>query len=238
MAPVRKNTVSTRLALPSGGAVDMSVRRSQRARRILLHVDSVMGGVELVLPGWTPVAEGLDFARSKSAWIESRLSKATGPIPFAEGLEIPVLGNALKVRFLEGALNAVDRSGNEILVSGRSADLPGLVRNWLRHQAGLEIRLRVAEKTEKLGRRHNRIAIRDPRTLWGSCSHNGNLSFSWRLILAPPRVLDYVVAHEVAHLAEMNHGPRFWAAVGRLCDDPAPSRAWLRRNGRGLHRYG
>lgn len=92
--------------------------------------------------------------------------------------------------------------------------------------------------TASIGAAPGRITMRDPRTRWGSCSANGNLGFSWRLVLAPEFVLAYVVAHEVAHLKELNHGPRFWRLVERLIGDPEPARRWLRAEGPDLHRYG
>ena len=237
--PKRKTRIALdRLELPGGGEVEIRVRRSPRARRILLHVGSVAGDVELVLPRWASRAEGMSFAKSKTRWIERRLGQVLTPIEFEHGTPISILGKSLKIDFREGGRGAIARNGTALIVTGKDIHLPRRVKMWLRAEAAREIAMRVTEKARSIGRRERRIVIRDPRTRWGSCSPEGSLSFSWRLLLAPERVLDYVVAHEVAHLVHLHHGRRFWQLVDRLCDDAATARAWLRMNGGELHRYG
>ncbi len=226
------------VALPGGGTLRVAVRRSARARRILVTVAPVDGVVELVLPHGVPVDEGMAFAAAKAGWIAEKTARALGRVLFAEGVELPWLGARLRVRAAAGHRATAWRVGETLFVPGRPEELPGRVWRWLRASARLEIVPRVADKAARLGRPYRRVAVRDARTRWGSCSARGNLSFCWRLVLAPERVLDYVVAHEVAHLAEMNHGRRFWTHVARLCEDPAGARAWLKANGPGLHRYG
>ena len=217
-------------------AADVAIRRSPRARRIQIRVAPVGGKVELVLPPGATRAEGLAFLEKKRGWVAERTGNALSRIPFADGTVLPFLGGELTIRRTGRA--GARREGDTLRVSGRPEDLPPRVEAWLRHAARTEIEPLVAEKAARLGKRHGRIAIRDTTSRWGSCSAKGNLGFSWRLVMAPTEVLDYVVAHEVAHLAEHNHGKRFWAHVARLCEDPDGSRRWLRRNGAGLHRYG
>jgi predicted metal-dependent hydrolase len=226
------------LQLPDGAEIDVLVRRSARARSILLQVGNLDGAVELVLPHAATRSEAWEFAKSKAAWLQRRLVGIRRPIPFADGASFPLLGQALRIRRLDGRYAPIRRRDDELLVTAAADRLASRVTRWLRAQAAREIEWRVAEKTRLLGRPNRRITIRDQRTRWGSCSGDGNLNFSWRLILAPETVLDYVVAHEVAHLAEMNHGRRFWAQVATLCGDPDSARAWLRTNGMELHRYG
>jgi predicted metal-dependent hydrolase len=226
------------LALPGGGDVDVIVRRSARARRILLQVGQIDGAVELVLPRGVPLGEALEFAEQKAAWVERRLDLVLSRVLFVDGAKVPFQGAPLRIRRVDGPGAAVRRTGGELLVPGHEDTLPGRVRRWYRDAARREIIGRASDKAERLGRSRGRITVRDQRTRWGSCSHNGNLNFSWRLILAPESVLDYVVAHEVAHLAEMNHGARFWGHVGRLCAEPDAARAWLRARGASLHRFG
>lgn len=226
------------LQLPDGVEIDVLVRRSGRARSILLQVGNLDGTVELVVPNEAKISEAWEFAQTKTAWLQNRLVGIRRPIPFADGARFPFQGRELRIRRLDGRHAPIRRTDDELLVTTRPDRLPARVGRWLRAQAGDEIRWRVAEKTGLLGYKYKRITIRDQQTRWGSCSGSGNLNFSWRLILAPEHVLDYVVAHEVAHLAEMNHGKRFWAHVADLCDDPGNARAWLRAHGMDLHRYG
>lgn len=237
--PKRKTRIALdRLILPGGGEVEIRVRRSPRARRILLHVGSVAGDVELVLPRWASRAEGMSFAKSKTRWIERRLGQVLTPIEFEHGTALSILGRQVRIDFREGGRGGIARVGSALVITGKDLHLPRRVKQWLRTEAAREIAQRVTLKARSIGRRERRIVIRDPRTRWGSCSPEGSLSFSWRLLLAPERVLDYVVAHEVAHLVHLHHGQRFWQLVDRLCDDAGSARAWLRANGGELHRYG
>ena len=231
-------TQTLKLSLPSGTDVDLVVRRSTRAQRILLQVGQIDGGVELVVPHRATFKEALSFAEEKAEWVERRLDLVLPRVLFADGVDVPYKGDPVRIRRTGHSGTAVTCADGELLVPGREDTVSGRVRRWFREQARREIVHRASEKAERLGRQRGRITVRDQRTRWGSCSANGNLNFSWRLILAPETVLDYVVAHEVAHLAEMNHGPRFWAHVGRLCAEPEGSRAWLRARGASLHRFG
>lgn len=226
------------LALPGGRRVPLAIRRSSRARHILLHVGTLDGTVELVLPRRASLSEGLSFVQSKGIWIEGRLAQVLGPIPLAHGQTVPVLGDPHLIRHVPSPRGVVRRQDGTLIAEGRPEHVPRRVRDWLCAEARTEIIRRVRTKAMTLGRQPGRIAIRDQRTRWGSCSHSGNLNFSWRLIMAPEPVLDYVVAHEVAHLRELNHGRRFWALVERLCERPDWSRRWLVENGVQLHRYG
>ncbi len=227
-----------RLNLPDGRTVDVAIRTSPRARRIQIKVAPVGGAVELVLPRGATRAEGLGFLASKAGWVAARTANAHDRVPFADGTAFPFLGDELTIRHAGHARAGVRRVDDTLHVSGRPEDIPPRVERWLRRAARGEIEPRVREKAARLDAPHGRIALRDTTSRWGSCSANGNLGFSWRLVMAPPQVLDYVVAHEVAHLREHNHGKRFWAHVERLCEDARAARAWLRRNGAGLHRYG
>lgn len=226
------------LRLPDGAEIDVLVRHSGRARSILLQVGNLDGAVELVVPHAAKISEAWEFAQTKAGWLQNRLVGIRGPIPFADGMRFPFIGREILIRRIDGRYAPIRLADDELLVTTTPDRLPARIQRWLRARAGKEIEWRVTEKTGLLGRKCKRITIRDQQTRWGSCSGNGNLNFSWRLILAPEHVLDYVVAHEVAHLAEMNHGKRFWAHVADLCDDPGKARAWLRANGMDLHRYG
>jgi hypothetical protein len=196
------------------------------------------GAVRLVLPRRTPLQHGLDFAEDKANWILGHLNALPEPVPFENGAVVPLLGEDHVIRHDPVARRGVWRADGIIRVSGQEEHLPRRVHDFLKAEARREISARARQKAEIVGRPVRRVAMRDTTSRWGSCSAEGNLNFSWRLILAPVAVLDYVVAHEVAHLKYMNHGPRFWALVDRLTEHTAFSRDWLRDHGDHLLRYG
>ena len=166
------------------------------------------------------------------------------PVPFTNGALLPLRGEFHSIVFTgKRAAGGVVRAQAtkalpELRVSGRVEHAPRRLRDWLADEARRDLDTRVLVHARSLGVKAKRIAIRDQATRWGSCSTTGVLSFSWRLILAPSRILDYVAAHEVAHLAEMNHGPRFWAHVERLLPSMKDDKRWLQVYGLDLHRYG
>jgi predicted metal-dependent hydrolase len=174
----------------------------------------------------------------------NQLSKLPKKIEFRDGTILLILGKSYVIR------HCLDSVGNvwvqadkpdqllEICVSGKSEHLPRRITDWLKKTAREEMMIRSKGYANLLDRRVARVSVRDTRTRWGSCSSKGNLSFSWRLILAPEHVLNYVCAHEVAHLVEMNHSPEFWAIVDRLIVDWRQSKNWLKHRGNMLHRYG
>jgi predicted metal-dependent hydrolase len=220
-----------------GGHV--SIRVSPRARRIALRVDAAERKVELVLPPGVPTSHGLRFLASKQSWIAARLAALPQPVPFAEGLIVPVLGIPHRIRREDdAAAPPVAIRDGEIRVRGDPAHVERRVRDHLMAMARSEFARRARHLAARIGRKLVRVSVRDTKSRWGSCSGQGNLSFSWRLIMAPDPVIDYVVAHEVAHLAEMNHGPRFWRLVERLSPGSATPRAWLKQHRALLLSYG
>jgi hypothetical protein len=227
-----------RLSLSDGKTVALRIRKSRRARRMILRVLPFGAGTELVLPPGVGAAEGLDFARRRAGWIQSRIEEQPPRAPFADGVEIPFLGGSLTIRHCPQLRGVVRCEGSELCIAGGTAHLSRRVADWLKARAREKITPCAHGMAEHLGRRVKRIGLRDPRTRWGSCSAQGGLSFSWRLVLAPVPVLEYVVAHETAHLVEHNHSPAFWGVVEKLVGDPSEQRQWLRRFGPELHRYG
>ncbi len=213
--------------------VQLVLRRSGRARRISLRISSLDGRVTLTVPNGVPDSEALDFAQSKAAWIRSHIAGRPDQVNVQLGAEIPVEGMPRRV----------------VAATGRRVEL-GM--DWIAAPHGREARSLNAFLKElardrllaasdyyaaRLGRGYARITMRDTRSRWGSCSSQGALNYSWRLILAPGDVLRYVAAHEVAHLAEMNHSPAFWALVEKLHGPYEAQRTWLRVHGAALHRY-
>jgi predicted metal-dependent hydrolase len=233
-----------RLSLPSGREATLTVRRSPRAQHISLRILPAGPGAELVLPLRVSRRQGLAFAHAKAGWLENRLGDLPKPVPFADGASFPLLGRPVRIRHVEGLFEEAWRSGRELHVSGPRRILPDQVARWLRNKAAKEIVSRVEENARRLRRSTGlrrdvgQITLRDTRSRWGSCSPTGDLNFSWRLVMAPEHVLDYVVAHEVSHLVELNHSRRFWDVVDRLVGDSEDARLWLRDRGLELHRYG
>jgi predicted metal-dependent hydrolase len=217
----------------------ISIRISPRARRIALRINAAQRTVELVLPPGVPKSHGLRFAQSKRGWIAARLAALPPSVPFAEGAIVPVFGIPHRIRReIDAAAPPVAIVDGEIRVRGEPVHLARRVRDFLMAKAGKELSLRARRLAARIGRDITQISVRDTRSRWGSCSGRGNISFSWRLIFAPEPVIDYVVAHEVSHLVEMNHGPRFWRLVESLSPDSGTPRAWLKRHRSRLFSYG
>lgn len=236
--PDNGGVAAASITLRDGRIVPVRPRRSARARRVALRIGPHDGALELVLPPGMTLEEGMKFARGQAAWIARRLAADGGPVPFTDGATFPLLGETLTIRRDEGRSAIPFLDGNILVVGGREETLSARVHRWLVDRAGREIESRIRTVSSRVGREPRRVTVRDTRSRWGSCSKDGNISLSWRLVLGPRHVLDYVIAHEMAHLRELNHGPRFWALVEKICPEFEGSRQWLRDHGTQLHRYG
>ena len=227
----------TFLAL-GGRAVPLRFRRVANARRLILRIDRENDGAVVTLPPRVSQAEGKALAEEKADWILSRLDALPRRVPFESGQRVPYLGEEHLIRHRQDVRGVVWLEADEIHVAGRPEYLLRRITDWFKREARREIIDLVETKSAQINKPHGKITIRDTRSRWGSCSSNGNLSFCWRLIMAPEWVLDYVVAHEVAHLLHHDHSPRFWNAVEGLTDQTEQAKKWLLQNGEGLHRYG
>jgi hypothetical protein len=235
----RRRLASERRLLDVGDRpLVVTVRQSARARRLILRVATGSGDVTVTVPAGAALAEGFTLATRRSDWIRDRLDRLPPRIPFADGTTLPVLGSALNVRWQPGDRRSVARHEDDLVVSGPADGIAAAVERWLRAEAARAIAPLVADKARRLGVVAAGVGVRDTRSRWGSCSPTGTLSFCWRLVLAPADVLDYVVAHEVAHLRERGHGARFWSIVATLTACLDDGRAWLSRHGHTLLRYG
>lgn len=221
-----------------GRPVPVTVRRSVRACRMSLRVDAMADAVILVMPDGVALSHGLRFIQAKREWIAGRLRALPPRVPFADGAVVPVLGIEHVVRHQPRARRGVWTEDGCLNVSGGADFVARRVRDWMKERAQHEVTARAYPMAQRLGRRLAGIVVRDQRTRWGSCTADGRLAFSWRLVLAPEPVLAYVVAHEVAHLAELNHSPAFWRLVHELMPESAAPRHWLQMHGARLHRYG
>ncbi|TPE49962.1 M48 family metallopeptidase [Amaricoccus solimangrovi] len=193
------------------------------------------GGPVLTIPTAAPLAAARAFLDDHEDWLRRHMA-ARPRIAVRDGTRLPFGDGELAIRAASGGRRLIHAEG-ALHVPGRPADLPGRVAAFVREAAREACAAACDRHAAALGRSVRRITLRDPKGRWGSCTARGDLMFSWRLALAPRAVLDYVAAHEVAHLAEMNHSARFWAVVAGLCPDYAAPRDWLRREGVRLHGY-
>lgn len=216
--------------------VEVILKPSSRARRLSLRVSRLDGRVTMSVPSGASRREAVGFARERADWIRTHL--ADRPVEFRpwpggkvllEGREVALVasgGRAAHIR--EGEihlpLSAPEKTG---------ARLAALFKTLARDRLATASDRYAAQ----VGRSYTSLTLRDTRSRWGSCSSRGGLMYSWRLVMAPPEVLEYVAAHEVAHLAHMDHSRAFWTQVEQLCPDYARHRAWLREHGAQLHRY-
>ena len=218
------------------------VRRHAQARRYTLRVNATSREVVLTMPPRGSVKQARQFAQKHGAWIAARLRRLPDAAPFAHGASLPLRGIEHRIDHRHGARGTVwvetRTSGCLICVAGEEPHLPRRVHDYLKREAKRDLETASRLAAQGLGVEIKRVSVRDQSSRWGSCSSTGVLSYSWRLILAPPFVLEYLAAHEVAHLIEMNHSRRFWRLVERICPHMGRAKAWLDAHGAELHRYG
>jgi predicted metal-dependent hydrolase len=244
--PVAKASPSHQLLRVDGIPAPVEVRSHPTARRLTLRVSRTRRAVYLTVPQSFDVREANRFLARSLDWVIARLDGVPEAVPFQDGAVLPVRGVLHQVQFAgpgkgrRAVVTTIERPRKMPLLSvaGPVEHAPRRLKDWLQAQAKRDLDARVTHHTKSLGLRARKLTMRDQKSRWGSCSSDGHLSFSWRLVLAPPFVLDYVAAHEVAHLAEMNHGPRFWRLVAKTCPKSEEAKFWLRGNGMDLYRYG
>lgn len=225
----------------TGGATrrTLIVRRSAQARRITLAVDPRDGRVRLTVPKRAALAPALAWVETRRGWIEAALARLPVPAPLAPGLSLPLEGSPMLIDWRPDSSRTVTREGGRLIVGGPADLVGGRVLRWLRAEALRVLEAETRALAAAVGLVVGRVRVGDARGRWGSCSSSGDIAYSWRLILAPPAVRQATVAHEVAHLMHMDHGPAFHAAVERLLGRcPNAERTWLKRNGAGLHQVG
>jgi predicted metal-dependent hydrolase len=221
----------------------VNVRRHRRARRYTLRIHSGTREVILTMPQRGSMREAKAFAQKHGGWIAARLRRLPAAAPFADGVILPLRGIEHRVVHRPRRRGTVwteqSESGEHLLcVAGDMPHIERRIGDFLHREAHRDLVAASRRAAEMAGVGVKRISVRDQSSRWGSCSTTGVLSYSWRLILAPPFVLDYLAIHEVAHLVEMNHSPRFWRLVHRMCPDADRAKAWLDAHGADLHRYG
>jgi predicted metal-dependent hydrolase len=217
------------------------VRRHRQARRYTLRIHSVTREVVLTMPPRGSLKQAREFAQKHGGWIAARLGRLPERAPFAHGAVVPLRGVDHRIvhrRELRGTVWIAGGDERLLCVAGEEPHIARRVADFLKREVKKDLEAASRRAADALGVAIKRVTIRDQSSRWGSCSTTGVLSYSWRLIFAPPFVLDYLAAHEVAHLIEMNHSPRFWRVVERICPHVARAKSWLDAHGADLHRYG
>lgn len=227
----------------AGRTVEVRLRVNARARRMTLRLPIGTAGPVLTVPPRVKEAVALDFLQTHRDWLEARLARRPAITPFADGATFPLRGTPHTIvhdgHLRGGVRTGADEAGAALLiVSGEPAALPRRVAAYLRREAEAELKAAVTRHTAALGIGARAVRIRDTTSRWGSCTSDRVLSFSWRVVMAPPFVLNYLVAHEVAHLKEMNHSPAFWRIVAWLDPQARQGRLWLKQHGASLHAIG
>lgn len=217
----------------------VAVRRLATARRLRLRIDHDRQLLRLTLPARGSARAALHWAGEQRAWVEQQLASAPGANPYVDGATVPFRGELLTIRWQEAARRGVRRVAAELHVGGPRPSLARSVERWLLAAAREELSAETARIAAQAGVSVRSVAVGDAATRWGSCSSAGAIRYSWRLILAPPQVLRFVVAHEVAHRLHMDHSPAFKAAEERLFGcSTAEARRLLRELGPALRRVG
>ena len=221
------------------GCVPVTVRVSPRARRMRLKVDPRTRAVLLTVPRRTSQRRALAWAAEHQAWVEATLAAIPEAAPITPGGFIPLFGRPHRIDWHPARPRRIEAAADCIIAGGPADGLEARLVRWLKGQAAAVLERETRELAARAGVVASRIAVGDPLTRWGSCSARGAIRYSWRLVMAPDFVRRATVAHEVAHLVHMNHGPEFHALVRTLLGaDPRPGRAWLRREGAALHQIG
>jgi predicted metal-dependent hydrolase len=219
------------------------LRRHAQARRYTLRIHAATREIVLTMPPRGSVKQANEFAQKHGAWIATRLRRLPQAAPFAHGTVVPLRGIGHRIDHRRDARGTVwiecgDDGAQLLCVAGDAPHVARRIRDFLKREAKRDLEIASRQAAQALGVSVRRVSVRDQASRWGSCSSTGALSYSWRLILAPPFVLEYLAAHEVAHLVEMNHSRRFWRLVERICPHTSRAKNWLRTHGTDLHRYG
>ncbi|QDH15393.1 M48 family peptidase [Oecophyllibacter saccharovorans] len=209
---------------------------SRRARRLSLRVDPTRRGVVITLPQGATRQQGLTFLQTQTEWVLTALAGL--PPPAGEGKRLPVDGKDRLVVSCPQARRGVWLEEDRVCVSGAPEHLERRLRDWLKERAARTLPARVRHHAGRHGFTPSTIVLRDVRSRWGSCTRQGRIMLSWRLVFAPPAIQDYVILHELAHLHHFNHGKAFWDLVDQLLPGGPEARKqaekWLKTHGAAL----
>lgn len=219
--------------------INIHIRENSRSRRLSLKLHPVDNIIYLSKPPHAGHNDIVNFIEKSQGWLAKVHQDNGSQVPFKEGNHIPILGkqHLITYEYAESP-RVIQRDDSLHIIGFDPIIVPGLVRDFLRSHIYQYIADTSQQFAKQIGKEIGTITIKDTKTRWGSCSHGGNLAYSWRLVHAPLSVVEYVCAHEVAHLTEMNHSPQFWRLVGSICPTYASQRLWLKVNGKTLFKYG
>jgi predicted metal-dependent hydrolase len=235
------NMPTTVLVDAEGERIPVRLIVNPRARRIAVRIDPTKREAVAVSPSMRQANKAAAFAAERAVWIAHQLAQLPEAAPFRSGAAVPIRGVEHRLKRIEGRSPATIEKGlaPKLVIGAADADIfASRVKRYLMAEAKADFTRRVAAHAAMLKVTPAGLQVKDTRSRWGSCTADGVLAFSWRVVLAPSFVLDYLAAHEVAHLLEMNHSTRFWNLVRKCCPDYAKGRTWLRRYGQTLHAYG
>lgn len=238
-SPPKRPLKEERMLPVHGRPVPLVIRHLERATRITLRIEPGGRALKMTVPYGLPEKDLSAFLRRHQGWLETKLFDYSDDTRLLPGATVPILGVPHRIVH-SGKLRGLTETGMEggeavIRISGLEDHAGRRIADHLKKLARRELDRLVAHHAAQSGKSFRDVTLKDTRSRWGSCSSAGNLNFSWRIAMAPPEVIDYLAAHEVAHLTEMNHGPKFWALCKRLCPHMDESKAWLKRHGSALH---
>ena len=237
-APLKATPPVERIHMVAGRELPLKIVENDRARRLTLRIAAGGEGLRVTVPPGLSAREVDRFLERHQGWLEEKLRKLPEQPRVRPGIKIPLRGVPHLIVHEPGTRGTVTVKTFDgqpaLVVNGDIRHLPRRLADFLKREAKNDIEMLVARHTATVGRRAKAIRYKDTSSRWGSCTSDGVLSFSWRIMMAPPAVINYLVAHEVAHLKEMNHGPRFWKLCETLCSDTERCKAWLKRNGTAL----
>jgi predicted metal-dependent hydrolase len=226
----------------AGRLLPLRIVENDRARRLTLRIDAGGRGLRITVPPGIAHGEVDRFLHRHQGWLEQRLAKVPDRPQVRPGIKIPVRGVPHLIVHEPASRGTVELGTIDgtptLIVHGDRRHLTRRIADFLKREAKRDIEALVTKHTGTIGKRARAIRFRDTTSRWGSCTSDGTLSFSWRIMMAPAPVINYLVAHEVAHLKEMNHGPKFWKLCKELCPDTERCKDWLKRNGGALQAIG
>lgn len=217
----------------------VAVRRNPRSKRLTLKMSRISGEPVLTLPPRVSLSVGQTFAQKHAHWIATRIKQRAITVYFEDGAVFPLRGTMTQIIHQQRVIGGIayDPDTHTLCVGGQPAHLSRRVCDYLKKQALHDLTQAVRFYENKIGLKSTGITLRDTVSRWGSCSSRGHLNFSWRLIMAPDFVLDYLAAHEVAHLQEMNHSVRYWHLLKGICAHTDEAERWIKQHGAALHLY-
>ncbi len=219
----------------------VEIKISKRAKRVALRLDPIKRVINLIVPENMPIEKAYFFAQSHEKWVQQTLNKLASPIKFENNTVIPIFGDDVVIKIEQDTnikCTTIKQYDDMLLIKSYMKSPSNRIKNHLKKLAHKGLSEIATEKSEMIGKKISSISIKDTKSRWGSCSENGNISFSWRLIFAPYEAMDYVVAHEIAHLIHMNHSKDFWELCQNLSLNFFEGKYWMQNHGNELMRYG